>query len=116
MNSEPVRVAGENIALSASIGAAWSGNAPAEIDTLLRAADRGLYAAKRAGRNRGRLASGCIQAGEEPEPDSPTLRHGSQPHGRQPGRDRQPVSARFDGSDLTAEARPPEPPRAAKEG
>jgi len=74
INSQPVRVGGESIELTASIGAARCDNAPAEIDTLLRAADRGLYAAKRAGRNRVRLAADNIETGDEPESDSAALR------------------------------------------
>ncbi len=50
-------VGGERIALTLSIGVAASDSDPAdEIDTLLHVADRRLYLAKRAGRNRVQLS------------------------------------------------------------
>jgi diguanylate cyclase (GGDEF)-like protein len=71
---EPVTVSGERIQPTASIGAARCDSLSSNIDTLLRAADRALYAAKRAGRDRVWLASDDTEAADAPVADSATLR------------------------------------------
>lgn len=71
---EPVVISGERIELTASIGVARSPSLSGNIDTLLAAADRGLYAAKEAGRNRVRPAPGDADIDDELFKDSATLR------------------------------------------
>src|SRR5207247_161887 len=48
----PIDAAGTSIPVTISLGAAVSGDSLDERDSLLAAADRALYAAKRGGRNR----------------------------------------------------------------
>jgi two-component system cell cycle response regulator len=74
IGSEPVTVSGERIQPTASIGAARCDSLSGNIDMLLRAADRALYAAKRAGRDRVWLASDDTDADDAPVADSATLR------------------------------------------
>lgn len=56
VSAEPMTVDGERIPVTVSVGAASATRADADGDRLLSAADAGLYDAKRAGRNRVRLA------------------------------------------------------------
>src|SRR5205823_2257930 len=50
--SEPIRIAGHELALGASIGIAMHGGGPGESEELIRQADLAMYAAKEAGRGR----------------------------------------------------------------
>ncbi len=72
--SQPVDVSGEHVELTASVGVARSRSLAGNVDALLAAADRGLYAAKQAGRNRVRLAGRDADLDDELVKDSPTLR------------------------------------------
>ena len=65
----PVVAAGISLGLTISVGAIRAGGELADVDALVDAADRGLYAAKRGGRNRISLAShvGGSHAVQEPE-------------------------------------------------
>ena len=64
----PVVAAGVSLGLTVSIGAIRSGGTLGNVDALVDAADRGLYAAKRGGRNRISLASHSDPLqGTEPE-------------------------------------------------
>jgi diguanylate cyclase (GGDEF)-like protein len=65
----PVVAAGISLGLTISIGAIRAGGDVTDVDALVDAADRGLYAAKRGGRNRISLAShvGGSHAAQEPE-------------------------------------------------
>jgi diguanylate cyclase (GGDEF)-like protein len=65
----PVVAAGISLGLTISIGAIRAGGELTDVDALVDAADRGLYAAKRGGRNRISLAShvGGSHAAQEPE-------------------------------------------------
>ena len=65
----PVVAAGISLGLTISVGAIRAGGELADVDALVDAADRGLYAAKRGGRNRISLAShvGGSHAAQEPE-------------------------------------------------
>jgi diguanylate cyclase (GGDEF)-like protein len=74
IETEPVSFSGERIELTASIGAARAGSAAGAAESLLLAADRALYAAKRGGRNRVRLGSSDAQPTDEIECDCATLR------------------------------------------
>lgn len=49
---EPVRFEGTEIAVTISLGCAWTGATGHDPDTLIRAADEALYRAKAQGRNR----------------------------------------------------------------
>ena len=64
----PVVAAGISLGLTISVGAIRAGES-SDVDALVDAADRGLYAAKRGGRNRISLAShvGGSHAAQEPE-------------------------------------------------
>jgi diguanylate cyclase (GGDEF)-like protein/PAS domain S-box-containing protein len=53
---EPVRVGDRSLAVTASVGAARARGAGDTVDSLVEAADRALYAAKREGRNAVRVA------------------------------------------------------------
>lgn len=53
----PTRLSGEEISVSASIGIAWPQAGDNSADSILGAADRAMYAAKRAGKNRYSVAS-----------------------------------------------------------
>jgi diguanylate cyclase (GGDEF)-like protein len=64
----------ERIELTASIGAARTDLPAGANESLLLAADRALYAAKRGGRNRVRLASPDAEPDDEVESDNATLR------------------------------------------
>ena len=71
----PVQVDGEQISVTVSVGAAIAGARRAnDVEALLGAADRALYAAKRSGRTRVRLASTEVGADPEAEADSDALR------------------------------------------
>lgn len=70
----PVLYSGERIELTASIGAARIDAPAGATESLLLAADRALYAAKRAGRNRVRLGSSHADLYDEIETDGATLR------------------------------------------
>ena len=65
----PVVAAGISLGLTISVGAIRAGGELTDVDALVDAADRGLYAAKRGGRNRISLAShvGGSHAVQEPE-------------------------------------------------
>ena len=65
----PVVAAGISLGLTISVGAIRAGGELTDVDALVDAADRGLYAAKRGGRNRISLAShvGGSHAAQEPE-------------------------------------------------
>jgi diguanylate cyclase (GGDEF)-like protein len=65
----PVVTAGISLGLTISVGVIRSGGELTDVDALVDAADRGLYAAKRGGRNRISLAShvGGSHAAQEPE-------------------------------------------------
>ncbi len=54
--AEPLQVGGQTVSVSASIGVAIYSDHAASSDDLVRAADRAMYRAKAAGRNRARLA------------------------------------------------------------
>jgi diguanylate cyclase (GGDEF)-like protein/PAS domain S-box-containing protein len=71
---EPVLFSREPIELTASIGAARTDSAAGATESLLVAADRALYTAKRSGRNRVRLASPNDAASDEIDTDCATLR------------------------------------------
>jgi diguanylate cyclase (GGDEF)-like protein len=60
LENTPVNVDGRLLFLRISAGVATLGNEHEALSTLLRAADRALYAAKRAGRNRVATASAMI--------------------------------------------------------
>ena len=64
-----VVTAGISLGLTISVGAIRAGGELTDVDALVDAADRGLYAAKRGGRNRISLAShvGGSHAAQEPE-------------------------------------------------
>jgi diguanylate cyclase (GGDEF)-like protein/PAS domain S-box-containing protein len=74
IETEPVPFSGERIELTVSIGAARTDFAVRATERLLLAADRALYAAKRGGRNRVRLASPNAESFDEIESDSATFR------------------------------------------
>jgi len=74
IGSEPVTVSGEQIEITVSIGAARAASFSGEIGSLLGAADRLLYAAKRAGRDRVRLVAKDTDADDGLVTDSATLR------------------------------------------
>jgi diguanylate cyclase (GGDEF)-like protein len=74
IEDEPVLCSGERIALTVSVGAARSDSPAGAIDALLAAADRALYAAKRGGRNRARLASHSTAPDDEIVSDGIALR------------------------------------------
>lgn len=57
--AEPYAVAGTTVALSASIGVTFFPEDEADPDTLLRHADRAMYAAKQAGHNRWQVFDGA---------------------------------------------------------
>ncbi len=65
----PVVAAGISLGLTISVGVIRAGGKLTDVDALVDAADRGLYAAKRGGRNRISLASnvGGSHAAQEPE-------------------------------------------------
>jgi diguanylate cyclase (GGDEF)-like protein len=65
----PVVAAGISLGLTISVGAIRAGGELSDVDALVDAADRGLYAAKRGGRNRISLPShvGGSHAAQEPE-------------------------------------------------
>jgi diguanylate cyclase (GGDEF)-like protein len=65
----PVEAAGISLGLTISVGAIRAGGTLTDVDALVDAADRGLYAAKRGGRNRISLASHVSgsHAAHEPE-------------------------------------------------
>jgi diguanylate cyclase (GGDEF)-like protein/PAS domain S-box-containing protein len=65
----PVVAAGISLGLTISVGAIRAGGELTDVDALVDAADRGLYTAKRGGRNRISLASnvGGSHAAQEPE-------------------------------------------------
>ncbi|MDX6569023.1 MAG: hypothetical protein QOH15_1601, partial [Gaiellales bacterium] len=65
----PVVAAGISLGLTISVGAIRAGGELADVDALVDAADRGLYTAKRGGRNRISLAShvGGSHTAQEPE-------------------------------------------------
>jgi diguanylate cyclase (GGDEF)-like protein len=69
MAGAPVVAAGISLGLTISVGAIRAGGELTDVDALVDAADRGLYAAKRGGRNRISLAShvGGSHAEQEPE-------------------------------------------------
>jgi diguanylate cyclase (GGDEF)-like protein/putative nucleotidyltransferase with HDIG domain len=69
MAGTPVVAAGISLGLTISIGAIRAAGELTDVDALVDAADRGLYAAKRGGRNRISLAShgGGSHAAQEPE-------------------------------------------------
>src|SRR5437660_12466255 len=50
--AEPIRIAGHELAVGASIGIAVHPGGPAESEDLIRHADLAMYAAKEAGRGR----------------------------------------------------------------
>jgi diguanylate cyclase (GGDEF)-like protein len=74
IDGEAVTVGEEEIAVTVSVGAAFADPAERDVEALLAAADRGLYAAKRSGRNRVRLASRELEDDVESEADSDALR------------------------------------------
>lgn len=74
IQTQPVRYSDEQIELTASIGAASTDASGHATESLLLAADHALYAAKRAGRNRVRLASSDAKPYNAIEPDCATLR------------------------------------------
>ena len=65
----PVVAAGISLGLTISVGAIRAGGELSDVDALVDTADRGLYAAKRGGRNRISLASSGsgLHAAQEPE-------------------------------------------------
>ena len=65
----PVVAAGASVGLTISVGAARSGAELDTLDALVEAADRCLYTAKRAGRNRVSLLGGAIRELPQPEPE-----------------------------------------------
>jgi two-component system cell cycle response regulator len=69
-----VAFSSERIELTASIGAARADSAAGATEPLLLAADRALYAAKRGGRNRVRLATPGGEPYDEIDSDCATLR------------------------------------------
>ncbi|HEX5620190.1 MAG TPA: diguanylate cyclase [Solirubrobacteraceae bacterium] len=64
---EPVVAAGASVRLTISVGATRSGGELSTLDALVEAADRCLYTAKRAGRNRVSLLAGAGAVAEVPE-------------------------------------------------
>ena len=74
MAAEPVLADGEVLAVTVSVGAARADAMPPEPETLLAAADRALYAAKRSGRDRVRLAAPDAAGDEEVMAESDALR------------------------------------------
>jgi diguanylate cyclase (GGDEF)-like protein/PAS domain S-box-containing protein len=55
--AEPTRVGEDDLVVGVSVGVAWSGGESIDGESLLRIADRAMYAAKTSGRNRVRLAA-----------------------------------------------------------
>jgi diguanylate cyclase (GGDEF)-like protein len=74
METEPVMFSREQIDLTVSIGAARTDSPADALESLLLAADRALYAAKRGGRNRVQLASPDADSDDEIINDCATLR------------------------------------------
>jgi diguanylate cyclase (GGDEF)-like protein len=60
--AEPASVAGHDLQLSASVGAATTALSGSDIDVLLRDADLAMHAAKSAGRARARLCDEALRA------------------------------------------------------
>jgi diguanylate cyclase (GGDEF)-like protein/PAS domain S-box-containing protein len=52
IEGSPIRLGGEQVPVTVSVGGAWAGPVATTADDLLERADRALYAAKSAGRNR----------------------------------------------------------------
>ncbi|HEY1478829.1 MAG TPA: diguanylate cyclase [Gaiellales bacterium] len=69
----PVMAAGISLGLTISIGAIRAGGELTDVDALVDAADRGLYSAKRGGRNRISLASHVEDAHTAEEPEAVSM-------------------------------------------